>query len=45
MKRVFTITTLTVGLSVAAFAAPIDGKALFENTCATCHGKKVEKKH
>ena len=44
MKRVLTIATVAVAFSTAGFAAPIDGKALFANNCATCHGQKAEKK-
>ncbi len=44
MKRVLTITTLVAGLTGAGLAGNIDGKSLFSNTCATCHGQKAEKK-
>ena len=44
MKRVLTITTMAVAFSTSGFAGGIDGKALFSNNCATCHGQKAEKK-
>ena len=44
MKRVLTIATMAVLFSGAGFAGTIDAKALFSNTCATCHGQKAEKK-
>jgi cytochrome c553 len=44
MKKI----ALTIILGTAAFAgsntAAIDGKALFNQSCATCHGQQAEKK-
>jgi len=44
MERVLTIAAIAVVFSGVGKAATIDGKTLFENNCAACHGQKAEKK-
>ncbi len=43
MKRVVTVAALAVVWTHVGFAGSIDAKALYNNTCASCHGQKAEK--
>lgn len=43
MKNVVTLAALTLVWTQVGLAGNIDAKALYNNTCATCHGVKAEK--
>jgi len=43
MRRIVTVATLAVAWTQVGFAGNIDARALYNNTCASCHGQKAEK--